>query len=60
MNGGQKWEGMNSQWAAFMPNPAIIQMGETAKKYSVWHMALQLPYVPVFTKIGTDIYDGQR
>ena len=33
--------------------------GERANKYSVWHMALQLPYVPVFTKIGNDVHDGQ-
>lgn len=34
-------------------------MEETAKNILLWHMALQLPYVPVFTKIGTTAHDGQ-
>lgn len=34
-------------------------MEETAKNILLWHMALQLPYVPVFTKIGTVAHDGQ-
>lgn len=34
-------------------------MEETAKNILLWHMALQLPYVPVFTKIGTAAHDGQ-
>ncbi|XDV20458.1 hypothetical protein PO909_025782 [Leuciscus waleckii] len=32
-------------------------MEETAKNILLWHMALQLPYVPVFTEIGTTAHD---
>lgn len=33
--------------------------GGNSQKNSVWHMALQLPYAPVFTEIGNNVHDDQ-